>query len=204
MAVDPLPSYAKIVEARLAIDAPDYGAQSPLSGFAQYGQRVAEMWRGQLLFAAMSRPNALAFAAFLAGLDGRVAPFLLPAKDGYLSRSLASPVSGTLSGAAVRGADTVLIATANTGITVKRGTLLGIGDPQSAQYQLCEALEQVTSAATFTVRVAPRIRYAFAGGTAVVFGAVSFKLLLASDELTGLESTITHGNASIDVVEHVA
>jgi len=157
----------------------------------------AEMWRGQVVFAATNRSDALAQHAALESFDGKVTAFGVTLKQGFATQSNA--FSGTLAAAAVAGADTILLQS-GTLTDLKVGTLLQIGTPGDANYQLVELLDDVSVKSAVSAYVAPRIRYAINSGTAVTGGNVTAALKLAKDDLAATYD-IDNGMLAVDVVE---
>lgn len=199
MPLTSLPASFKIVELRLAIGAAGDNPRRQLNKSRNPMLPFAEMWRGQIVFATVGRSDAVAQHAALEAFDGKVTAFGVTLKQGFATHS--NSLSGTLAAAAVAGADTISL-TSGTLTDLAAGTLLQIGTPGDANYQLVEVLEPVSVKAAVSVYIAPRIRYAINSGTAVTGGNVTAALKLAKDEL-GATFDIDNGVLAVDVVEAI-
>lgn len=174
-----LPAYAKISELRLCIKAPSLEATRPLNLKAPYDNPFREMWAGEIVLADMSIDNALAFQGWAESLDGRVTPFSVQLKEGVYSQTCSA--SATLFAAPSIGADRLALNVA--GGSIRKGTLLTIGNIDAREYQMFEALETVAAGECVPLAIAPRIGFAFDITAQVAVGDVSAKLTLATDEL---------------------
>jgi len=186
----------KIVELRLSIGMAGDNPRRPMNKSRNPMTPYAEVWRGQIVFAAVNQADAFAQQAELEAFDGRVTAFGVTLKQGFATHS--NSFSGTLASAAVAGADAISVTATATALLA--GTLLQIGTPGDANYQLVEVLEDVTVGAATTVRIAPRIRYAIASSTAVTGGNVTAALKLVKDELDH-RFAIHSGSFTVDVIE---
>lgn len=201
MAIAVWPAYAKIRQLDLAIQAPTFELRSQADMRAPYGSPLREIWQGRITIPPLSRANLHAFMAWCHSLDGRVSPFRVTLKAGVFTRT-ASNQSGTLNSTPALGADTIALAGFSNPTTLARGTLLGVGDYDTDDYQMVEVIEDATfSADGDTVRIAPRIRVPVTGGATVVVGDVQAKLRLAVDDLSGMLSNASYGTVDLPVVE---
>lgn len=199
MAVPQLPSFANIAETRLWIDAPAPEARRPANLRAPYAARFSELWRAQVLFAAMSRNDAHRLKAFFSGLDGRVQTFQLPLPAGYLTREV--EFTGQLNATPASGRGTINVARTGGATTLAAGTLLAIGNINADDFQLVEVLADAeVSAGSFTLEIAPRIARVFPIGT-VVQAATFGKFALAKDVLDGWAATAGSGTLAVDLIE---
>lgn len=190
---------AHLVEARLGIDAAAYGQMSLFDRRGRYGQLASEHWSGELLFTPMSEQESLRLQALLNTLDGRSTAFGVRMPTTLLTHNV--QIEGTLASATTRQAETIQITTPSAGVVLP-GTLLTIGDIDSASYQMCEVLTEFTSGTAVTVTVAPRIRNVIASGTAVKIGTgVVGKFYLAADRVGFPEFMLDRATPVIPVIE---
>lgn len=190
------PAAAKIREMRLGIACDADSAQRAITRDNPIPPHMREIWRGEMLLANLTLADIATVQAFIEYLDGSVDPFSL----GLSRYSQPSTLSGTIAATAVRGKDTVTVNFSSTGQTLRAGTLLTIGSISSGSFQLVEALEDVTSAASTVVRIAPRVRYAYSIGTAVAAGSVTAKFKL-TDDLAEASREISYGMCSLRFAE---
>lgn len=200
MPVAALPATSNIVELQLAIALTVPQASRPLNRKRAPAAPLTEIWRGQIALARMTRADTAALAAFLETLDGSVTPFKVLMAGGFASQSLTE--SGTLTVAAASGATSISVTFAGS-VTLPAGTLLAIGDIDTATYQMCELLAPVSGSGVQTLEVAPRIRKAFAAATAVALGSVYAKLVIESPR-HGVSGELDRGSATLEVVESLA
>jgi hypothetical protein len=114
-------------------------------------------------------------------MDGRVQGFTLPV--GKFSRP--TFFFATLISAPATGADRIRLNLSPAFGTLKRGTLLNLGNVGTDNFQLVEVVKDVTASMDTTVRIAPRIRRKFAGGSVVIVGAnATGQFKLTSDQLS--------------------
>lgn len=197
MATATLPAYAKIRELRLAVEVQSDNAFRVLNRKNPVGPRLTEMWRGEVLFAAMSRANVHAFHAWLAALDGRVLPFALPFANGFSSK--AATQSGSLVSTVALGARTITVSGLGSAPVV--GTMGKMGDIDTGAYHLFEVVAATPSGGNYVLEIAPRMRKALASGATVNLGAVSGKFRLDNDSLDGWRSGPSHGEVTISIIE---
>lgn len=199
MAVTALPSYANIRELRLSVVTRDNEAKRALTRKQPFALQVREMWQGQVLFRNMSPPQVHELLATFEGLKGRVEPFKLELKAGKFSRTC--PVSsGTLAAVPVRGQNFLTLNLGAGGGTIRRGTLIGLGDIEAGPYQLFEVTADAAISTATNVEIAPRVRYGFAGSTPATVGTVFALLKMASDTITA-QVDLTSGAVTANVVE---
>lgn len=198
MATAALPSWANIKELRLAIGVATDDATRALNRKRPFVSPFRELWQGQILFRPMTRGEFDGLMASLETLEGRSLPFKVELKAGKFSQT-STPTSCTVV-SAVQGAATIGLNLGSSGATVRRGTLISIGNIDSGDFQLFEVVEDVPATITAIVRVAPRVRHAFSGGTAGAVGAVFAKLKLAESKVSA-QADISSGIAAISVVE---
>jgi hypothetical protein len=195
-----LPSTFEIVELRLSVALAGETPRNALNKSRNPFTPFSELWTGQIVFAAVGRNAAMEQIAALEAFDGKVGSFGVTLKQGFATH--ANSFSGSLAVAAVAGADTITVQT-GTATDLKAGTLLQIGASDSASYQLVEVLQDVSvPTAGAVIYIAPRIRYAIAGSTAVTGGDVTAVLRLAKDEFAPSYS-IDNGAIAIDVIEAI-
>ena len=201
MAIAAFPSFAHIAELRMTVEYGSYGKRGELSRAARYGAQRRELWRGEMLIASVTPVNAAAFTAFLHGLEGATRPFKIELKQGFAASTYVAPGAITVS-AAVPGSD-VLALSAVGSSTLPCGALLAIGDIETTQYQVVEVAETVTASGTFSVRVSPRIRYAFTAGTVVTTQNVFGKFRVADETPNTFSRVITSGGGVVKFLEAV-
>lgn len=197
MATATLPAYAKIRELRLAVEVQSDNAFRPLNRKNPVGPRLTEMWRGDVLFADMSRANVHAFHAWLAALDGKVLPFALPFVLGFSSK--AATQSGSLVSTVALGARSITVSGLGSAPVV--GTMGKSGDIDTGDYHLFEVVTVTPSGANYILEIAPRMRKALASTATINLGAVNGKFRLDNDTLDGWRSGPSHGSISIPVIE---
>lgn len=195
MAVPTVPAIARIAALSLSVIMRERVATRLVNRKGVIGADVSEVWAGRIEFARLNRADGAALVAFFEGLEGRGSPFLVPLKSGFASQQVTA--SGTLASVSGSAVNVTLAA----GALIPAGTLMAIGDPQTADYQVCEVLTDVIGAGLVSVQVAPRLRRAYAAGTAVAFGTVQGKFSLVSDDLSGFAAAVSATGLSIDVVE---
>lgn len=198
MATAVLPGGSNIRDLRLAIEIAADDVTRALNRKRPFASPYRELWRGQILFRPMTRAEQDALLAALEALEGRSLPFKIELKAGKFSRA-STPTTCTVV-SAVRGASTIGLNLGSSGSTVKRGTLITVGNIDAGDFQLFEVVEDVTASTSATVRVAPRARHAFSGGTAGAVGAVFAKLKLAESKADA-QADLSSGVVAIDVVE---
>lgn len=199
MATAQLPDIAKIVEARIGIDAPAYGQASTVDLAAQYGALAGERWAGEVLLATLNETDGRILQAFLNTLDGRKTPFGVRMPTTLLTHYC--NVSGTLAADTTRQGDTISL-TATAGTRVLQGTLLSIGSIDDANYQVCEVLAEFDTGTAVSVSVAPRIRTVIASGTAVRVGnGVLGKFGLATDDMAAPAFTLDRTSPILPLTE---
>ena len=200
MTLETVPASGKLREVRLGVRAATTEARRGVNLKGPYAPALREHWAGQIMFADLSRADMAALVAFFESLDGRITPFGVSLAASYFSRLVggSASVSGTLAAAVVPGANVVKI-TLSGSPTLKRGTLVGIGDT-AGTYQWCDVLEDAVANGSADVKIAPRIRYAFAASTTIVAGTVTAKLKLAGDDI---DTTFNpaYGSLILDVIE---
>lgn len=199
MPVTMLPASFKIVELKLSIALAGDNPRRQLNKSRNPALPFAEMWQGSIAFAAVNRADAVAQHAVLEAFDGKVTAFGVTLKQGFATH--ANSFSGTLAAAAVAGSDTISLSS-GTMTDLKAGTLLQIGTPGDANYQLVELLDDASIKTAVSVYIAPRIRYAINSGTTVTGGDVTAVLKLNKDELQAAFN-IDNGAVSVDVIEAV-
>lgn len=199
MPVTSLPSTFRIVELRLAVVSAGEHPRRQLNKSRNPMLPFGELWAGQIVFAATGRNDAMAQHAALEAFDGKVTAFGVTLKQGFATQS--NSFSGTLAAAVTAGADNISLQSA-TLTDLPAGTLLQIGTPGDANYQLVEVLDDVSVKTATTVYVAPRIRYAISSSTAVTGGNVTAVLKLAKDELAA-QFDIDNGALAVDVIEAI-
>lgn len=187
-----LPSYAKLRELRLGVDAPGDDGFRPLNKKRAVGPRIGEIWAGEALFAGLNRAQIAALGAFFASCDGRVNAFGLPLAAGFAS--LTSALTLTLAAATTAGQDYLDFGAS----AISPGTLLTVGSIDSATFQLFEVVAAKSSAAHY---VSPRVRLPFASGAAVTIGTVSGKFKLDRDAIEGWQSNASNGTMSVPILE---
>lgn len=198
MATASLPSGSNIRELRLAIEVAADDVTRPLNRKRPFAAPYRELWTGQILFRPMTRAELDALLAALEALEGRSLPFKVELKAGKFSR-VSTPTTCTVV-SAVRGSSTIGLNLGSSGATVKRGTLITVGNIDAGDFQLFEVVEDVTASPSATVRVAPRVRHAFSAGTAGTVGAVFAKLKLAESKADA-QADLSSGIVAISVVE---
>lgn len=195
-----LPTIAKIRELRLRVAAPNDNARRPLTRKAPYAPALREMWFAEVALAATAPADALALAAFIESLDGRVDVLTFPLAGGVFGAAHAV-AAGTLSGAVAAGANRVKVLKSGAAV-LEPGTLLGIGDPNTAAYQMVEVTGGGAASVAQVVHVAPRIRRAFASGTAVAIGSVTARMRLDSDA-HNVAADVVSGTGTLSLIEAV-
>ncbi len=193
-----LPTDVHIVETRLAIMAPSPDVRRVTNRRNPLAILPRELWGGAFLLAPMSLPVHVALKAFLWGLDGKVVPFGVTLRSGYLSQP--ATLSGVLASAAAVGAQQIVV-NVSAGTVIQAGTLLSVGNVDTAGYQICEVLDDAFLSAATVLNVAPRIRSPLAAGAAVVLGTVVGKYTLASDNLDNMDAMLDRGACTLPVIE---
>jgi hypothetical protein len=196
MAIEQIPTFAKIAEARLHIAAEADGMASALTRKGYYAVGPREMWRGSFLFAAVSKQNAAALRAFLESRDGPVEAFLVPLKRGFATNAIVDGAVN-LAAPAAAGSRTLRLNT----VALPAGTLLALGTPTAARYQVVELLDDVPASYDVAVSVAPAIRWAYSQGLACAYGDVLGAYVLAKDDSGRAVLDVAHGVVSVEVVE---
>jgi hypothetical protein len=190
-----LPSYARIVELQLSVGVAEADAQRrPLLNSRAPAVSPTEIWRGQIALAPLTVGDTQRLQSWIETLDGRVTTFFVPMVPGYATHP--NTINTTLAATCAAGADRITLASA---VDILPGTLLALGAPGSADYQMVEVVETERAGVHY---IAPRNRAARAVGLAVTGGTVSAALRLARDDVaasTGLSS----GAATLDVIEAI-
>lgn len=187
----------------MRIVAPSYGARSAMHRKGFYGPQVAERWEGEIALAPMSRAQARIYDAWLADLRGRLNAFLLPAAAGFLTHS--ATAAGTITTQPDAGDDALAVTFSAAGPALATGTLIAIGDPSDAEYQVVELLEIITpSGGAQTIKIAPRVRHAYVTTTPITTADVQFRLHLADDASGAPSFNVQTGTAGLAVVEAIA
>ena len=197
------PAVAKIVEARLRIVAPSYGARSAMHRKGTFGPQLAERWECEIALAPMSRAQARVYEAWLASLRGRLNAFLMPAAAGFLTHS--ATAAGTITTQPVAGDDELAVTFSAAGPALAAGTLIAIGAPTAAAYQVVELLAAVTpNGAEQVISIAPRRRHAYLTTTPKPTANVQFRFHLADDANGAPSFNVQTGTAGLAVVEAIA
>lgn len=191
-----LPSIAKIAEIRPRIAVPVSEPTLALNRRRPIGPAYREMWIFEIALAAVSSDNVRKIIAFLERLDGRFSSFALPL--GKFSR--VASFTASLVAAPATGADRIRLNLSPAAGSLKRGTLLTIGNIDLPDFQLLEVVADAPASADTTVYVAPRIRRKFTTGDAVVIGNVTARVKLAGDEIQDISSN-SSGAVQISAVE---
>lgn len=215
-----LPSYAKVSELQLGIASPDDASRNVMNLKLQAAASFREHWAGQIAFAAMTETSLLALLAWLEQFDGRLTGFGIPLYEGHFTKT--PGVTATLAADTAPGDYRIFVDLSPTSGYIDAGTLLTVGDADSDEYQVFEALAPA-NLASFTdgtsfsdstdftdldgtnvgVEVSPRVRWSFASGATVTVGATNMRLRLREDALTGHTFALSHGVLTIDVIEGV-
>ena len=199
MPITPRPASFRIVELRLSGGLAGESPRRQLNKSRNPHMPLAEVWRGQIVFAPVSRAVAAAQHAALEALDGKVTAFGVVLKQGFATH--ANAFAGTLASAAAPGADAISVQS-GTPTDVEAGTLLAVGTAGDANYQVVEVLQAASVGAATLVYIAPRIRNAIAGGTSVTGGDITIALRTSKDELDARFDT-DRGALPIDVIEAI-
>lgn len=198
MATASLPNGSNIRELRLAVEIASDDVTRALNRKRPFATPYRELWRGEVLFRPMARLELDALLAALEALEGRSLPFKLELKAGKFSRVSVPTTCSVVS--ATRGASTITLNLGASGATVRRGTLVTVGTIDGGDFQLFEVVEDVAASTAAVVRVAPRVRHAFAPFTAGAVGTVFAKLKLAESKV-GAQADVSSGVVAISVVE---
>lgn len=198
-----LPSSAKITEAQLVILSPDDAPRNPMNMKLQGGAKARELWSGSIAIAPSSAADLAALLAWLEQFDGRLTAFGIPMAAGFLT--LPGAHTATVRVAGETGDATLALEVLPASGTIKAGTLLTLGDPDTDAYQVVEVLADAAVPGTgdVTVEISPRLRWEFNSGETVTIGATVLRVRLVSDELDGHGYTASHGVVSLQVVEGV-
>lgn len=198
-----IPATLKTVDARLTlVCVPDEAHRSEIDMRAPFPAPYREIWRISAAYAAVRAADAPAIMAAFEALDGRAKPFTLELRPPAWGQ--ASP-PGVALAAAVAPGDAALSLTVPSGATLLAGTLIGLGDPGTAGFQLFETAEDVTGAgaAPVSVPVHPRARRAFAPTVGFACGAVTARFVLTSDAQGASSIDVSTAVFRLDAVEAV-
>lgn len=201
MALNQLPTFAHIAELQLSIALVERSVRRPSLKTRGPQATLTEMWRGQIAFADVSAANARVFASWAEWQDGRVQAFGVTLRQGFATH--ANNFAGTITVAALPGDSFVYLASSAGSQSLLSGTLLAIGAPGAAGYQVVELLDDATlNSAASLVPIAPRIRKQTPAGTAVAGGDVQAALRFTGD-MPGVTQALFRGVTSFDVIEAV-
>jgi hypothetical protein len=158
------------------------------------------MWRGQIMWADLSRSDMAALVAFFEARDGRVTPFEVTLAAGFASQFDGgfAQVVGTTPAAPALGVDRVKLTT-TPNLALRAGTLLGFGATNNS-YQMCEVVRTGFADGLSDVYIAPRIRRV-PSNLFVTMGTVPFVCTLADDELKSVSWNPAYGTLTVDVIE---
>jgi hypothetical protein len=190
-----MPAALTPVDARLMLTlAADDAHRSEISLQAPFPAPYRELWRIEAAFAPIPSTSAQAIQAFFEALDGRAKAVRWPLTAPVWGNT--PPAGVTLAGSVAAGAE-VLSLSIPSG-TVFAGTLIGLGDVETAQFQLFEVSADVSAGASVTTPVAPRARRAFASNTPFQIGSVNARFYLATDA-SGMATIRVNGAADLQI-----
>lgn len=193
-----LPAIAKIVEMRMRILVPLSDPKLALNRRMPIGPAFREMWLYEVALAPVAPEDTRKLVAALERMDGKINPFTFSLK----SFSRAASLTASVVAAPATGSVTVRLNFTPTGVMLKRGTLISLGDITTSTYQVVEVLADVLTASDTTVTIAPRVRRKFTTGSAVAVANVQAKAKLNSDDISN-SRTPTSGVVSFSALEAI-
>lgn len=195
----PLPSFAKIVEARLRIStAPGSALRSSIDRRHAAPPPVRELWVCELALAPMRASDVTAWQVWLESFNGRAGDV-----DINMTTALSPQPAATIALASPVAAYASEILIDVSGEGVPAGTLITLGTQDGTQ-QLVEVLEAAPLGAGRLVPVAPRVRVARAVSVPIAVGAAAIgRFRLASDTEGMPTLSIDRGLAALTLVERV-
>lgn len=161
------PTFARPRHWHLAVVAHSRGR--PGAAHSPFERAPGARWAGTVSLPPLALDEALNLRGFLHLLRGRAGTFFLPLPE-------PDTASGTLGAAVSAGADTLTLA-GFTAAFAAAGRWLLVGTYPAAQ--LLQIVTSAPAGANFTLTVRPRLRAAYASGTAASIGRVSGLFRLA-------------------------